>query len=209
VFRRSLKETPCGLKGVGVHFRLDVKKAIQAIGVLFREDRVKRMNYMRLLKLLYVADRESLSETGRPITGGPVLAMPRGPLLEEVYRLIRGQHVEMPNWDRFLRKERYELEMIEDPDVGALSKYEIKKLQEVAAKHANHDEWEMVGITHKLPEWIKNDPGTSSRAIPLRDILEAIGKADEADEIIEEAQELSRIRNLLAIDQRTKNRTGK
>jgi uncharacterized phage-associated protein len=167
------------------------------------------MNYMRLLKLLYVADRESLSETGRPITGGPVLAMPRGPVLEEVYHLIRGQHIEMPTWDQFLRKERYDLEMIDDPDVGALSKYEIKKLQEVAAIHANHDEWEMVGITHQLPEWIKNDPGSSSKAIPLRDILEAIGKADQAEEIIEEAQELARVRNLLAIQQRAKNQTGK
>ena len=190
-------------------FRLDVKKAIQAIGVLFRADGVKRMNYMRLLKLLYVADRESLAETGRPITGGPVLAMPRGPVLEHVFALIRGQHLEMPMWDTFLRKERYDLEIVNDPDVGALSKYEIRKLQEIAEKHANDDEWEMVRLTHQLPEWIKNNPGASSKPIPLTDILEALGKGDEAAEIMEEADQLSRVRNLLAIDQRASYRSGK
>ncbi len=60
-----------------MHFPVKVEKTIQAIGVLFRADRVKRMNYMRLLKLLYIADRESLQETGRPITGGAITARER------------------------------------------------------------------------------------------------------------------------------------
>jgi uncharacterized phage-associated protein len=58
--------------------------------VLLRQDGVRCMNYMRLLKLLYIADRESLPRTGRPIVGGPVIAMERGPVLEEVFDLIRG-----------------------------------------------------------------------------------------------------------------------
>ncbi len=171
-----------------MHFRLNVNKAIQAAGVLFREDGVKRMAYMRLLKLLYVADRETLAETGRPITGGPVVAMANGPVLSEVYDLIRGQHLKMPLWDAYLRKERYSLEIVADPDVGALSRYEIKKLQEVAAKHAEHDEWEMVTVTHQFPEWIKNNPGKSSKPIPFTDILEAVGKSEQAARIIEEAR---------------------
>src|SRR5271155_4089348 len=80
---------PVAQRGWPVNFPLKVLKTIQAIGVLLRADGVKRMNYMRLLKLLYMADRESLRETGRPITGGPVTAMERGPVLEEVYDLIR------------------------------------------------------------------------------------------------------------------------
>src|SRR5580704_6554415 len=120
-------------------FPLKVGKAIQAIGVLFRHDRVNRMNYMRLLKLLYIADRESLRETGRPITGGPIVAMERGPVLEEVYELIRGQHVGMPVWDEYLRKDRYDLELVADPDVRQLSRYEIAKLQDVAQRHREDD----------------------------------------------------------------------
>ena len=44
-------------RGLPVNFPLKVLKTIQAIGVLLRADGVKRMNYMRLLKLLYIADR--------------------------------------------------------------------------------------------------------------------------------------------------------
>src|SRR6266852_2860195 len=98
---------------MSMNFPLHIEKAIQAIGVLFRQDGVKRMNYMRLLKLLYIANREAIKETGRPITGGPAVAMERGPVLEEVYDLIRGQHREMPLWDKYLRKDRYDLELIQ------------------------------------------------------------------------------------------------
>jgi uncharacterized phage-associated protein len=183
--------------GNPVHFRFDVKKAVQAIGVLFREDGVKRMAYMRVLKLLYVADRQTLAETGRPITGGPVIAMKHGPVLGEVYDLILGQHTQMPLWDTFFRKQRYSLELASDPDVGALSKYEIKKLQEVAAKYADCDEWQLVQATHEFPEWIKNNPGISAQSIPLRDILEAVGKGADAEVIIEDAKELATIHDLL------------
>lgn len=181
-----------------MHFRLDVKKVVQAIGVLFREDGVDRMAYMRVLKLLYLADRITLAETGRPITGGPVFAMKRGPVLTEVYDLIHGQHTEMPIWDKFFLRQRYNLEIRGDhPDVGALSKYEIKKLKEIATQYANHDEWQLVEVTHEFPEWIKNNPGDSRKRIPLQDILEAVGKGTDAEAIIEEAKELACIDDLL------------
>ena len=92
-----------------MYFSLKVDKTIQAIGVLFCADNVLCMNYMRVLKLLYIADREALRETGRPITGGRITAMERGPVLEDVYDLIRGQHLEMPLWDEHFEKDRYDL----------------------------------------------------------------------------------------------------
>lgn len=175
-----------------MHFPLRVNKTIQALGVLFREDRVKRMNYMRLLKLLYLADRESLRETGRPITGGPVAAMQRGPVLEDVYALIRGQHREMPLWSEFFRKDRYDLEVLKEPDVGKLSRYEIGKLQEVAKRHEEDDEWSLVQLTHELPEWKKNDPGSSCKPISLIDIVEGVGAGAAFEEISKEAQNAQR-----------------
>jgi uncharacterized phage-associated protein len=184
-------------EAVVVYFPLKVNKAVQAIGVLFRADGVRRMSYMRVLKLLYIADREALGETGRPITGGRAVAMERGPVLEEVYSLIRGQHPDMPLWDRHFRKDRYSLAMAEDPDVRQLSKYEIRKLQQVAEKYAEFDEWDLSAITHGFPEWQKNDPGKSSAPIPLSDMLEAvIGEGPDAQKIIDEACEKARIERL-------------
>src|SRR5712691_11826566 len=91
---------------------LSVPKTIQAIGVLLRQDGVRCMNYMRLLKLLYIADREALRQTGRAVVGGPVVARERGPVLEEVFDLIRGRHRHMPLWDEYLRTSHFNLELV-------------------------------------------------------------------------------------------------
>lgn len=180
-----------------MYFPLKVKKTIQAIGVVFREDNVARMNYMRLLKLLYISDRDSYREIGRPITGGSVIAMSRGPVLEEVYQLIRGQHNEMSLWDDFLRRDRYDLELIRHPDVDELSRFEITKLQAAVREHKDKDEWDLPFFTHNFQEWKKNNPGQSVRAIPLHDILEAVGQSAAAESIEKEAQEMSVFEHLL------------
>ena len=65
--------------------------------------------------------------------------------------------------------------MVKDPGVRLLSRYVARKLEEVATRYENLDEWGMVEITHKLPEWQINDPGDSSQEIPLAHILEAVG----------------------------------
>ena len=180
-------------------FPFKTEKAIQAIGVLFRRDGVKRMSYMRLLKLLYVADREAIMETDRAIIGGSVVAMERGPVLENVYELIRGQHAEMPLWDKHFKKDRYSLELVEDPDVKKLSKYEIQKLQEISKRFENADEWELSKLTHGFHEWEKNNPGASSKPICIEDILEGVGRADATQDILQEVRHLSRIRHELGI----------
>ena len=54
-------------------FKID--KAIQAAGVLLNEHQRGQMEYLRLLKLLYIADREAIAETGQPIVGSRVVAM--------------------------------------------------------------------------------------------------------------------------------------
>jgi uncharacterized phage-associated protein len=172
-------------------FPLRVNKTVQAIGVLFRADRVKRMNYMRLLKLLYIADRDSLNETGRPIVGGAVVAMERGPVLLEVFDLIRGQHREMPLWAEYFQKDRYDLQLIKEPDVGKLSRFEIAKLQEIAKRHEEDDEWALSRLTHTFAEWQKNNPGSSCRPIPLNDILEAVGQGEFIEEIVKDAQDVA------------------
>src|SRR5262245_9212871 len=64
--------------------QFDTMKAIQAAAVLLRFDD-GAMDYLRLLKLLYIADREALRETGRPISYSRTIAMDNGPLSSEVY----------------------------------------------------------------------------------------------------------------------------
>lgn len=152
------------------------------------------MNYMRLLKLLYVAERETIAEAGAAMIGGPAVAMERGPVLEAVYSLIRDQHFMGAEWSKFFHRDRYHLVMHSDPGMGCLTRFITQKLDDVAKRHEDDDEWAMVAFTHhQIPEWIKNNPGTSSKPIPLADILEAMDASDDLDEIIAQDEERSRI----------------
>jgi uncharacterized phage-associated protein len=179
------------------YLAFSVAKAIQAVGVVLRRDGVRSMNAMRLLKLLYLADREALRQTGRPIVGGAIVAVERGPLLREVHDLVRGRHRHMPLWDEFLRTSHFNVELLKDPDVGLLSRFEIQTLQDVARHYADDDEWDLSRLTRTLPEWQKNNPGTGERAIALADVLEAVGRGAELHDILEEAAEKSAVEDLL------------
>ena len=170
-------------------FRFDFAKTLQAAAVLLRHEPGRRTNYMRLIKLVYIADREALAETGHPITGSKAIAMKRGPLPQKLYELIKGEHYNSPAWENHVDKERYTLSLAKDPGMGALSSYEIVKLLEIASRYRDCDEWDMVRITYEFPEWRKNDPGDSSREIPVADILDAQGKADRLQEVEQSARD--------------------
>jgi uncharacterized phage-associated protein len=172
-------------------FHFNFRRSIQAVGVLLKQERGKRTNYMRLLKLLYIADRESLRETGVPITGDRIVAMDRGPVLSNVLNLIKGEHSDVEQWDRVIAREGFNVHLIDDPGNGALSRFQIRKLSEVAAVHVNHDEWDMVNITHEFAEWKRNKPRKGTcKDIPLEHILEAIERSADKEAILREAKNI-------------------
>lgn len=175
-------------RGRTVAFRFNTRKTIQAVGVLLKQKSGRRDNYMRVLKLLYAADRDSIQETGAPITGDNVVAMRRGPVLSGVLHLIKGEHISAGDWDRAIRKDAYDIELIDDPGVDELSRYEVRKLHEISKRYADKDEWAMVRLTHKFPEWQKNKPtGNTCETIPLEDILDAVGRGADKETILREA----------------------
>jgi uncharacterized phage-associated protein len=173
-------------------YQFNLRKAIQAAAVLLREEPARRMSRMRLIKLLYIADRESLRETGEPITGDRAVAMQHGPVLSQVYDRIKGECPRLPEWEEFFASRGRDVEMVKGVPVDDLSRYEIETLQRVCRERADRQDWDVAEETHRFQEWIRNDPGTSARPIPLRDILEAVGRGPNADRIIAEAE--SRLR---------------
>lgn len=169
-------------------FRLDLAKAVQAAGVLLRRHH-RHMSYLRLLKLLYIADRDALERIGMPIIGGRVVAMDQGPLHSEIYDLIKGTHKDEPVWSRHVARDRYEVELVDDPGVLDLSQFEVELLDEVSERHANRDDWDLVdNVVHSFPEWKDNYTPNSSTTIPVASLLAAIGHAEHADEIVRNAE---------------------
>jgi uncharacterized phage-associated protein len=163
-----------------------ILKVVQASAVLLKTEPGRRMSRLRLLKLLYIADRESLQERTRPITGDDVVAMDHGPVLSHTYDLIKGADYTDPLWEQFVRPSgARDLELAADPGVGKLSRHEITKLQDVATRFMDKNDWEVAEYTHTVPEWQKNQPPRhSSKPIPLDDLLDATGLSERKDDLL-------------------------
>jgi len=172
-------------------FRFNLSKAIQAAGVLVKTTAHERMSRLRLLKLLYIADRESLALTGRPITGDCVVAMRHGPVLSRVYDCIKGADPAQAEWDRYFKSEQLDLVLREPTPVDDLCRQEIGILQRVAQDRADKNDWEVAEETHGFPEW--KNPGETSLPIPFERILAAVGKPRS---VLKEAEEHSAIDKL-------------
>jgi uncharacterized phage-associated protein len=188
-------------KGQGPYFDFGTKKIVQAAGVLLRCRAKPQMSYLRLLKLLYIVDRESLKETGWPIVGTQPVAMDHGPVHSKVLDLVKGNarldRQERQQWSNHIRTQQMDVILIRDPGTLSLSPYEIGKLREVCLRYEPVDKFELRDATHEFPEWERNYVKGSSRAIPLADIIREVGRADDLEEILADAEEANALDDLL------------
>jgi uncharacterized phage-associated protein len=72
-----------------MELRFDFEKSLQAAAYLLHLEE-GRMPYLRLLKLMYIAERELLAQTASPLTGDSYRALEDGPVLNRVFNLIGG-----------------------------------------------------------------------------------------------------------------------
>lgn len=171
-------------------FVYEDRKTAQAASVLLHANG-GRMNYMKLLKLLYLADRQSLIDTGYTISGDTLVSMDRGPVLSKTYELINWGDAES-EWKKYISDpDHYEVRAICESEYGALSDYEEELLLNVFEQFRDFSQWDLVNYTHELPEW--TDPRGSSRPIDARVILREAGKSDEEIEAVASIVEELRI----------------
>ena len=171
-------------------FRED--KVTQAAAVFLRL-RGGAMSYMKLLKLLYLADREALLRWGRPITCDAYVSMRNGPVLSRTYDLIsEGVPPECPSpWRQCISPpESYSVRLLQDCSTDLLSDAEEGLLNEIFQRFGGWDRWKLVDYCHTLPEW--TDPGDSALPIGYAEVLKAAGKTEaEAAAIIEELEHVA------------------
>lgn len=147
------------------------------------------MSYMKLLKLLYLADRSALLQHGRPITYDRYVSMDHGPVLSQTYNLMVAE--ESPDqppsyWRQFISEpEQYEVHLVSNaPSNSELSPAQEAILDEVFREFGALSRWQIVDFVHTLPEW--EDPHGSSIPITFQDVLRGGGMEDEDIEAVEE-----------------------
>jgi uncharacterized phage-associated protein len=172
-------------------YKFHERKATQAAARLLKLAGGK-LPYIKLIKLLYLADREVFLKSGMPMTGDKWCSMKQGPVLSGVYDLIREDRAQPSAWDELIAPpERYEVGLkIEQPPMDELSDFEIGVLDDVFSKFGKMDKWALCEMTHQIcPEW--RDAGTSSIPIEPRDILVVEGKSEDEIAAYHEAAEAS------------------
>ncbi len=160
---------------------IDLPNAMQAVAALFRIHGTAQISAVRLLKLLYIADRESIKETGHSITGDQAIATKHGPQLRELHQLIMGEHAPPPIWACCFRRLHADLEWISEPESPSLSSYESAKLKALTTRYAACSDEELQEITRDFDEWKKSESAGSCACIPLDEILRAVGRSAEQE----------------------------
>lgn len=142
-----------------------------------------KMAYIKVLKLLYLADRDAMGKWGESISGDEFVSMPYGPVLSQTYALIRdsGTSTEF-GWDYWIQDDaNYEVSLKNkfnhNDELDELSEIELNILKAVFSKFGQMKKFELVNYTHDYcAEW--EDPLGSSFPISPESIFRALGKND-------------------------------
>lgn len=142
-----------------------------------------RMAHLKLMKLLYLSDREAMAQYGFPLSGDRMVSMPHGPVLSMTLNLMDGDIESAENgWEAWISdKENHELSTVrpvQRGELNELSAADIDILDAVWAKFGQMGKWQIRDWTHQhCPEW--KDPNGSSQSIAYEDVFRALGRTED------------------------------
>lgn len=162
------------------------------------------MSHLKLIKLMYLAERQALADYGFLLTGDQFVAMPLGPVLSLTLNFINGDiESKDDGWEAWISDRANHEVGLRDRPVGQagldeLSAGELDILNRVWGEFGHMNQWQISAHTHDhCPEW--TDPEGSSRPIPLQTIFEALGKnQDEAQQLAAHIMEQDHIERVFA-----------
>lgn len=155
------------------------KKAAQAAAYfLFRSGRP--LSVVKLMKLLYLAERRSFEKYAAPMIGDKLVSMEHGPVLSRVYNHMNG---EVPSgekgWEYWISdRAGHELALrrpVRSPEkeLLELSDADQAVLEETWKKFGKMDQWRLRDYTHRYcPEW--SDPEGSMIPVKPEEFLAAL-----------------------------------
>jgi len=172
----------------------NARKAAQVIAYFIAKNGGNAIHVVKAIKLVYLADRQSITDFGFPVIDDVYVSMPHGPVNSNTYRHVNAEYdLDACGWSDFLQgKANHEIgatKKFERDDLDELSEADIQALDKVWEKFGPMDTWALRNWTHNrknIPEW--ENPNGSSALIPLERILGflQIENVDEQVSLIED-----------------------
>ena len=140
------------------------------------------MHLLKLMKLMYLADRQSMKECGFSISDDRFVSMTHGPVLSGTLNLINGYFKHQQDWDELIddrADHRVKLRRpLKEADRELLSPADCDVIDGIWQQFGGMDPWQIRDYTHQnCPEW--QDPDGSSMPIDERDIFVALGVPED------------------------------
>lgn len=160
----------------------NARKAAQTIAFFAMKNGPQPLAVIKAVKLVYLADRESVRRYGFPIQDEDRVSMKHGPVNSETYAMINGERDPRESgWADFLRdRDDHNLSLARDglteDDLDELSEADIEVLDTVWDQFGGMSKWQLRDWTHvraNVPEW--EDPGSTSMLIPLERMMSCLG----------------------------------
>lgn len=155
---------------------------------------------LKLMKLLYLADRLSIELFDEPISWDRMISMDNGPALSDTLNYINGfkNSDQSRGWDDWIKdRENHQVSTAKDElnrnDLDHLSDADIDILENIWSRFGHMTRWEIRDYTHdNCPEW--KHPKGSSNTIDYEDVLREIGRS--SNEIIDFYQKIREQRKI-------------
>ncbi len=155
-------------------YQFNIEKAVQAMS--YFAQKLGEVEKIKLIKLIYLADREHFIRTGAPITGDRQVAMPYGPVPSCTLDLINGL---VDGADqlayRYLTVKNNKIRPHKSAGTSALSDDELDTLKKIFKEHGKKNAWALASETHRLPEYIACYVEGTSTPIPYECIAQVSG----------------------------------
>ncbi len=140
------------------------------------------INVMKGIKLMYLADRESMRKYGEPISHDHMVAMNNGPVLSQTLNLINGDVAPAvaAEWDSWITdRENHNISVSREfsrADLDELSNADLEILSAVWSEFGHLNQWQLSEYTHEhCPEW--RHPNGSCLPIDQAALLRQLGWA--------------------------------
>lgn len=176
----------------------EIETIIQIVGWFLKLNNGS-MNYTKLIKLMYIADKTALQKYNYSISNDNIVSMKNGPVLSVTYDLIKhtGENkniIGLQEWNKYFTKNNYELsfqENVEDKiseilsdDVLWLSDADIEIIETINTEYKDYTYSAMIDLIHNknnFPEveWEKAEKYSTSIPLDFVKLMLSLKKSDD------------------------------
>ncbi len=182
-------------------FKVDHKKITQIINY-FASKAGGKISKLKVLKLIFLADRYHLRKYGRLVSNDNYVAMKLGPVPSTAMDIAEADSFLEPNWKKYVveylktHNSGMRIESIKPTNAEYFSESDLEALDFAWNTFGHLTRWDISDFTHEYPEFKKHLPalrsGSKVEPINLEDFLKDPTKAeiDKCYELNEEERQL-------------------